>query len=193
VGTPSKSWLVGGAIVFLASFMPWSAQALDGGAYSRSSSGSFAIALDPAGAWPIVTATGWSGVARIAGVVTPNWLAVLAILGAVYLCQARVRGLVRGSLFNPAALLLYGSIHCAYVGAVAMGSRSGSIGIGFILTLVGCFVIARAMWRERQAASQEESPRLRAARERLRQKATGGPWVATGEAGEPSPGSDRPA
>ena len=157
--SPVVGW---GVLVLVASFLTWgtfqtTVASVSGELFGGLFGGLFK-GFNPLGAVPLkVTLSGWSGNITLLGMALPNWLAVVAALAATFMSNARASGSMPFNRLAPAALAIYALGHVAFLVAVVL-SKSGTLGIGALLMIVGLLGILASLFKMPNATPKAATP-----------------------------------
>lgn len=131
-------------VVVIASFIPWGTFQATNTTFSGSPFGGF----NPFMGMPLfITMTGWQGNLSLAGVSLPNWLVVVAALGAAALGYVRSAGLGEVNRAACVAPLIYGILHVVLL-VLVMSANKGTIGFGAILTIVALVAMLVSLFKK---------------------------------------------
>ncbi len=105
-----------------------------------------------------ISVNAWSGNVTLMGLQLPNWLPIVAAVGATGAAYARSTGTQLPAIL-PLALLIYALIHVALFGFIVLGSGRGSLGIG---TIAMFFALAALLFAVKSAPNAGDAPDIKA-------------------------------
>jgi hypothetical protein len=104
------------------------------------------------------TVNAWNSHVRYSDVVVPNVFVVVAACGAAVACWIGASGARHAASFVASGLALCGLVHTLCFLAILMRSRSGTVGVGALLT-AGAMLVLLVLTLLPRSAGQATGPR----------------------------------